>query len=193
MTTRAARALRGVSFATLAVLLAAAAHTLGGGGAPSPLFCAVATVLATPGAVLLAGARMSGARTFAAVAASQLVFHVAFAVTGDLGRWTPSSGHVHGAALELAAGAPAGAVPAGMLLAHAAAALVTAGAVCRGERVIARVWGGVRARLRRLRIPLPAAPRPVPLLVPSSSVVVRRPRAAAQPLTRRGPPVPFPA
>lgn len=188
MTTRAARTLRGSAFALIAVLLAAAAHTLADGGAPSPLFCAVVAVLAAPVAVLLAGTRPRAWRTAAAVAASQVVFHAAFTLVGDLGRWdAAASGHVH--ALDPVAGPAAAVHPpsAGMLLAHAAAAAITALLVLRGERAVVAVWRWARARLRRVagavRVPLRHRIPPLPRL--------SRPRTArvtAHPLSRRGPP-----
>jgi hypothetical protein len=59
MNSRASRAVRGTALAAVATLLAAVAHTLGGGAAPSPLFCGVLLVFAAPLAIALAGARIS--------------------------------------------------------------------------------------------------------------------------------------
>ena len=86
----------------LATVVAATAHTLAGGGAPSPLFCAVIAALAVPGATALAGPRPALWRTALAVGGSQVLFHAAFAVTGDLGAWDAGTEHVHGAPLVVA-------------------------------------------------------------------------------------------
>jgi len=191
MTARAARALRGAAFAATAVLLAAVAHTLAGGGAPSPLFCAVVAVIATPVAMLVAGSRPSVWRTAAAVVASQAAFHVAFTLVGDIGRWDASAAaHAHHGDMLLAPAATSAAqvMTLGMLAAHAVAAIVSAALVLRGERAVVTIGRWVRARLIRSVAPVPAVPaRPVPRLRSTSFVV--HPRVAAAPLSRRGPPV----
>jgi hypothetical protein len=183
------RVVRGAVFSVVATLLAAAAHALAGGGAPSPLFCAVVAVLATPPATALAGGRFSVARTIAAVAASQVVYHAAFVLVGDLGRWGATTGHVH-ATMPLPMTAPDAGVAAdpAMVLAHGLAALVTTACILRGERAVRAVL----ARLPRLR---PAAattfsgiPLPRSLALPETTTSLPRPRIGASSLSRRGPP-----
>lgn len=193
---REPRALRGASFAALAVLLAAAAHTLAGGGAPTPLFCAVAAVLATPGAVLLAGPRARTWRTVAAVAGGQLVFHLALTAMGDLGRWEAgATGHVHGSAIVMTRAVAidpllAGdAGSAGMALAHGAATLLTACAVLRGERALSAVWRWTTARLRGSRPVVRGTVRAPAPRVPVARDAIARTRVAAEPALRRGPPL----
>lgn len=189
MTTRTTRALRGASFAAIATLLAAVAHTLGGGGAPSPLFCTVVAVLATPAAMLLAGPRVRAWRTWASVGASQLLFHLAFSLVGDLGAWDVGAlGHVHGpAAVDLASAASVPLPSPGMLAAHAAAAALTAWLVRVGERVVLAVSAWTVRVLNRARIVL-APHRGLARPLPSAPPVLARGRVAAHPLSRRGPP-----
>ena len=83
MTPRHVRALRGTGAAWIATVAAATAHTLAGGGAPSPAFVAAVGILAAPFAVLLVGRRLSAWRVAATVLASQTLFHAAFAITAD--------------------------------------------------------------------------------------------------------------
>jgi hypothetical protein len=190
VSTRAVRTLRGAAFAVVATLLAALAHTLGGGGAPSPLFCAAVAALALPPSVALAGARMSRWRTAAAVGASQALFHIAFAVTGDIGpadALAAGHDHLHAAAAVSSMPSALASGDAAMLPAHLVAAVVTFAAVRRGETVLAGVLRWTRTVLRRVVVVLAQAPtRPRPAVrVPFEP---RPPRVSAAPLTRRGPP-----
>lgn len=192
MTTRTSRALRGAAFAVLSTLAAAAAHTLGGGGAPTPLFCAIVAAIALPFAVLLSGPRVRAWRTWTVVGASQLVFHALFATTGDLGAWAAGDpgAHAHGAIALGAADAVSTVMPltADMLLAHALAAVVTAAVLRRGERVIVAVRRWTRRAIARIPAPVLApAVRPVAVVVLERPLVPRS-RVAAHPLSRRGPP-----
>lgn len=180
-------------FAVLATVVAAAAHTLAGGGAPSPLFCAVVAALAVPGATALAGARPALWRTTLAVGGSQLLFHLLFAATGDLGAWDASAAHVHGAPVVVAATAAPAAGTAGTAMTawHLLAAAVTIAAVHRGERAVRAVAQWLPRLLPRVvvedaRTPVHSAPRPVPVAVPAL-----RPRRSIGAVSRRGPPVLF--
>lgn len=193
MSTRAARAIRGAAFAGIATVTAAAAHTLGGGAAPSPLFCAILFALAVPPATALASPRPAPWRAALAVGAGQLLFHGAFAVVGDIGIGAATAhatlGHVHGAASTWAMDAT-GAAGVDMTLAHVLAAIVTIALVCRGESLLARIGAWVVRRAAAA------------VTVPSSSAVLRRVDAMpARPrarlvlppgLGRRGPPSPLP-
>lgn len=195
MSRRTAQAARGAAFAAIATLLAAAAHALGGAGAPSPLFCVVVAAIAAPFAVLLAGPRVRAWRTWAAVAVSQVLFHVSFATMGDLGTFSPVAGeHAHHGLLghaEASAALPVD-LSAPMLLAHAAAAALTALVLRQGERTV------VTIRRWALRIVLPTlhepATRPAPRVpAPAPAPHVSRPRVTAEPAVRRGPPALSPA
>lgn len=191
MSTRSARALRGAVFAGLASATAATAHTLAGGGAPSPLFCLLLAVLALPVTTALAGRRPALWRTATAMGAAQALFHTAFATVGDIGAWGVASPHVHEAHDALMPMADAAAMPAtaAMTLAHVAAALVVIAAVHRGECIVRAIATWLPRLLRRLvAAVLPALPapalRPATVLVPA-----RRLRLLAASLLRRGPPL----
>ncbi|MFG6474864.1 hypothetical protein ACFXP7_00580 [Microbacterium sp. P06] len=143
MSNRAARASRGAVFAAVATITAAAAHTLGGGAPPSLLYCAILFALATPLAVALASPRPEPWRAALAVGASQLLFHGAFALMGDIGATSGSMmsvtpGHVHDTTMTMSADAAAPAY-ADMTLLHVLAALVTVALVCRGESALAAI------------------------------------------------------
>jgi hypothetical protein len=198
VTARQLRALRGTAAALVATLIAATAHTLGGGGAPSAGVIAATTVVASPLAVALIGRRPSLWRTATAVVASQLVFHVGFAIFGSLGaaavRLTPMG------AMEGMSGhamiAPASAMDhtslipdAPMLAAHLTAAAVTIALLHRGERMLRAIARGIAHLLPAVEVavaPAPAAPRPT-TAVPESAVV----RIPTADLRRRGPPPAF--
>lgn len=193
MSTRAARAIRGAVFAGIATVTAAAAHTLGGGAAPSPLFCAILFALAVPPTTALASPRPAPGRAALAVGAGQLLFHGAFAVVGDIGTVAATAyatrGHVHGAASTWTMDAT-GVAGVDMTLAHVLAAIVTIALVCHGESLLARIGAWVIRRACAA------------VTVPSASAVLRRvdalptrPRARAvlpPGLGRRGPPTPLP-
>lgn len=176
----------------LATVVAAAAHTLAGGGAPSPLFCAVVAALAVPGATALASPRPALWRTTLAVGGSQLLFHLAFAATGDLGAWDAPAAHVHGAPLVLTSTAAPSSDSAGpvMTAAHVLAAALTILAVHRGERAVRAVAQWLPRLLPRVaavaRTPVRSAPRAVPVAAPTL-----RPRRCIGAVSRRGPPALF--
>lgn len=191
MSIRQLRLLRGASASTVATMIAALSHTFGGGSLPHPLLMLAVSVLLTPLAALLVGARVRLPGLAAAVTATQVVFHGVFELVGGI---TPSGlalgGHHHGTVVIDAA--PGVADPSllnsspGMLAAHAAAAVLTALLLWRGELLVRTIARWVRALLRR--------PQPVPSLGGSTRVPVSRmvPRAATRLLDgcawRRGPP-----
>ncbi|KRA22369.1 hypothetical protein ASD65_17990 [Microbacterium sp. Root61] len=196
MSPRQLRTLRGVAAAGIATVLAATAHTLGGGGAPAPAFLAAIAVLASPGAVLLVGRRLSRLRVIGIVAGSQALFHTAFALVGTA---TPSgassSPHAHGIELSALLAAPASAaagteiVPdAAMLLTHVLAAAVTAAVIYRGERMLRALVRGIGRVLSRALVPVVAVRTllrtAIPWSVPTASLSARR-----SGVSRRGPPV----
>jgi len=189
-TERHVRALRGIAASAITVLLAATAHTLAGGGAPSPLLVFVAATLAAPPAVLLVGKRPSLMRTSAAVLAAQLVFHTAFALfgTGSGVRFTSGVGaHAH-MAMHMVTTGSAPMTHDSMSAAHIVAALLTIAALHRGERMLRALGRGIR-RLLPLRIT--RAPRPPTVRVVRAMFTPPTTRATifVADVGRRGPPV----
>ena len=173
-TERHVRALRGIAASAITVLLAATAHTLAGGGAPSPLLVFVAATLAAPPAVL----------------AAQLVFHTAFALfgTGSGVRFTSGVGaHAH-MAMHMVTTGSAPMAHDSMSAAHIVAALLTIAALHRGERMLRALGRGIR-RLLPLRIT--RAPRPPTVRVVRAMFTPPTTRATifVADVGRRGPPV----
>ncbi|MEW1834350.1 hypothetical protein [Microbacterium sp. NPDC079995] len=183
---RRVRVVRAGGAAAIATLTAAAAHSLGGGSAPAPWLVATVTLLAWPIALAIVGSRPSAVRTGIAVATAQALLHAAFALVGDV-HPTLAAGHHHGA-FTLAAGSGA-AMPldGAMIAGHTLAAVVTAVAVCHGERMLRVLARGIRS-LWAIRAPqLPAIERR-PVAIPDGAPRGVRPRLALTDLFRRGPP-----
>lgn len=201
--TRAERFARGWLVAGASTLVAAFSHVAGGGMQPGVLGVVLALAVAVPVSIALAGVHLSTVRLAAAVALSQVAFHLLFSLgaSGDGGA-SASGGHhatlvistvtqatvSGGGHVAMVMGGPA------MWLAHAVAAVVTIAALRRGEGA---VWALVRLAVRGLVVArLLTAGH-----LPDSSGVARPPRAAgARPLPpgrrhltarpRRGPPCP---
>lgn len=188
MTPRHVRALRGAAAAWIATLVAATAHTLADGGAPSPALVAAVGILATPLGVALVGRRLAAWRVGAAVLAAQAFFHIAFALTAGAEASATSTSHAHHLVPTGGGALPAVVVPdAPMLAGHVVAAVATVVALFCGERMLRALGRGVRSLLSRVPAvaPLPGAPRF--LAAPSftaRAVVV----AVLSDLSRRGPP-----
>lgn len=192
MSIRQLRLLRGASASTVATMIAALSHTFGGGSLPHPLLMLTVSVLLTPVAALLVGARVRLPGLTAAVTATQVVFHGLFEVVGGI---TPTGlalgGHQHGAVvLHIDPGASAPSLltaSPGMLAAHAAAAVVTVVLLRRGELLVQTIARWVRALLRT---PQPApSPGDATTRVPVSRTVPRAPsRLLDDCAWRRGPP-----
>lgn len=183
------RALRGVAASAITVLLAATAHTLAGGGAPSPLLVFVAVTLAAPPAVLLVGRRPSVLRTTAAVLVAQVVFHTAFALFGGSSGVMFTTGvgaHAHMAHMVMT-GAPTMSHDS-MSAAHVIAALLTIIVLHRGERMLRALGRGIQ-RLIPLRVA--RAPRPLSVRAVRATFVSPTARAVilVSAIGRRGPPV----
>jgi hypothetical protein len=174
VTARQARALRAASASALTTLFAAAAHTLGGGGAPAPTVLLIAVLLSLPVALGLTGRRAGRIRTGMAVVGSQAVYHLVFAVFGMSAVLAGPVAHVHGA---LAAAAVPPVVPGmtatdpmmglfepSMLAMHVIAAAATVLVLRHGERllqaVVAMIWPALLRRVFR-----PLAKRSSPALV----------------------------
>lgn len=188
MTPRHVRALRGATAAWIATVVAATAHTLAGGGAPSPGLVAATGILATPFAVALIGRRLSAWRVGATVLAAQAFFHVAFAVTAGADASAASALHAHHGIAGGGGTLAAAIVPdAPMLAGHMLAAAVTVIALFSGERMLRALGRGIRSLFSRLRAvaPPPRAPR----LVAAPSRIARAAAAVVlSDLSRRGPP-----
>ena len=188
MTPRHVRALRGAAAAWIATIVAGTAHTLAGGGAPSPAMLAAVGILASPFAVALIGRRLTAWRLGAAVLASQALFHVAFAVTA--GADPSAAAGIHGHHLATLGGGGLGGVllpDAPMLAGHALAALVTTLALHSGERMLRALGRGIRSLLVRARAlaPLPTVPR---FVAPRTQTITPAIRVVLSGLSRRGPP-----
>jgi len=179
------RTLRGCAATAIAVTMAAAAHTLSGGGAPPAWLLIAATVLTAPLAVALIGATRSMIRLSTVVVLAQAVLHTAFAGVGTarpaVGGTLTSAGHDHAHLLLSAAGS----ADMRMTCGHALAAIVTIALLATGERMLAAIARGIR---RLLRLPAPSSQTPsVPACAPSG---IRAPLRAAflTAVSRRGPP-----
>ncbi|MFH8250906.1 hypothetical protein ACH3VR_11115 [Microbacterium sp. B2969] len=185
---RAARAVRGVAAASVASLVAATAHTLAGGGAPPPLLVAAVVLLAAPVAVALAGRRLALWRLALTVIASQVLFHLSFAVAdGATGR---SIGHLHHAELIDLAPAHVAAWPPDplMIVGHAVATAITIVALYRGERMLRALARGI-LRLVRHPVEAPHAHFPRSLAPVTVAEPVVRVFLTSE-ISRRGPPAP---
>lgn len=187
MTPRHVRTLRGAVAASTATVIAAASHTLAGGGAPAAALVGVMAVLAWPVATVAVGRRLSAWRVAAAVLASQLLFHVAFAFTAGIDT-SVVTGHVHHASLAGAAGIAAVIPDAPMTVGHLIAAALTMAGMYGGERMLRALGRGIRSILRRPAFsgsPL----RPTRALVTGARVLAAASATALSDLSRRGPPV----
>lgn len=192
MTRRQLLALRGSAASAVATLGAALSHSWAGGHLPPAiLVVAMAVLLAAPGMALM-GARPRPVRIGITVPVLQAAFHAVFTLLG-----APAAGagvvgghdHHHGAAGHLLSAAGyAGSLDAGMIAAHAAAAVVTVAILLYGERAVLAVrawaadWVGARA----------VVPRPVTrvrLRIVRSSRVLRA-RLEVASAGPRGPPLP---
>ena len=186
MTPRHVRALRGAAAAWIATIVAATSHTLAGGGAPAPLLVGVLGILASPVAIAFIGRRLSAWRVGVAVAVSQALFHIAFALTAGA---DPAGvgGHVHDLRLDAPTTA-GGVLPDGPMLAgHLLAAAATMLALYSGERMLRALGRGIRSLLRRAAAP-PTLPVASVRTVPGAVVAARAAGVVLSDLSRRGPP-----
>lgn len=191
MTPRQLRLLRGAVASSVATIIAAVSHTIGGGAPPHPLLVAALSVFLTPLAAFIVGRRLSLARLSIAVLLSQAVFHALFvALNATAGRTVTATagqtmdvGHQHALTLITGEGAAA---DAGMLGAHLIAAVLTIAMLWRGESMLRSIASWVTARLRE-RMPAP----PVDWAAPPASIArITAVVAVVQTdISRRGPPV----
>jgi hypothetical protein len=201
MAARRARVGRAAAATGIGVLLAAVSHTYGGGDAPAPAIVLAAALLAWPVAVLLSAARLGLAGVAAGAVLSQATLHAAFALAegaestaGRVGADPLADGHHHAllaggtsTATGAATAAGMGALPdAGMLTAHAVAALVAFLVLGFGRRAVRAILAGVRTAARRTSTLTRPAAR---ILLPTESRRIRVIRALwSRTLQRRGPP-----
>lgn len=159
MTSRQLRLLRGAAASSIATIIAAVSHTVGGGVPPHPLLILALSVFLTPVTALLVGRTPRLGRLSTAVVSAQMVFHVLFVMLGATASPTVSTGHNHVLSLDplTATVAP----DAGMLGAHVAAAALTIMLLWRGEQLVRAVARWVQAALRP-RMPSVHAEWPTP-------------------------------
>lgn len=186
MTSRQLRLLRGAAASSVATIIAAVSHTIGGGAAPHPLLVVALGVFLTPAAALLVGRAPSLVRLSTAVLLSQTVFHVLFvALNATATPTVAGTGHHHTVILD-----PVGetvATDAGMLGAHLVAGILTILLLARGEGMLRAIAGWVRAALR-LRMPQPQADWPMPAaFARTARIFVEAVRIGD--VSRRGPPL----
>lgn len=189
MTSRQLRLVRAAAVSSVATLIAAVSHTLGGGAAPHPLLIVAVIALLTPLSAVLIGVRQSPARVAATVLFSQAAFHLLFQALGSpTGTGlASSSGHAHHVDLQvLGPLVPTAGVDVSMLLAHVVAAALTTLLVWRGESVVRTIAGWVRALLRRGAPTAPADHRRPATL--RSFVLPPFDAAVSPAVSRRGPP-----
>ncbi|MDQ0632855.1 hypothetical protein QFZ40_000764 [Arthrobacter pascens] len=190
--------------------LAAGAHMLSGGSLPGPeiSFGLLALVLAP--VMILTKIRITAPVMILLLGSSQLILHGAFdalsvdalsvhgmpvhALSGPAGL-TPSSGHLHGvsllspapltAPLEAAQTAASGAL---MLILHAAATVITALVLARGEAALWALAAWLRPLIQLLAaLFVPAWPRlplPAPVVIPSRWRTLRLPALRGPPRSR---------
>lgn len=185
-----------------ATLLAALAHTLGGGTPPGVVALAVALAFSVPFAIVMVGAKSGLIRASAAALAAQLALHATFSLsagsspaTAHLGHgagagtgtsssaWLEAAGTGHGTHVEPFAGA--------MLLGHVAAAVLAVAAIAltdRAVRLVAAVARGILVAVALLLAPEPAV-APGGSTRPRSTSRLRPGLARLESsLVRRGPP-----
>lgn len=177
------RWLRGAAVGASATCLALAGHVSAGGGIPAAAPFVALSVAAVLGAVSLSGKRWTLPSLLGVLLGAQVVFDLAFAEV------TTSTGHhsTHAAAAHhsMATGGW------GMLVAHGAAAVLTALLLRRGEDAC---WRAVQALARPVSVIRAfRAPRvPTPFSPPRAEgyhVVVLRSLLLVCAAPRRGPPV----
>ncbi|MFI2102422.1 hypothetical protein ACH436_03965 [Isoptericola sp. NPDC019693] len=201
------RRVRELLVAGTTLSIAAAAHLLAGGALPgAPLAWFVVLALTAPFAVWTARRRLTLRRLLPAMVALQLVQHTGLSVLGAAGPAAPHAGgspaaldghalHALGpGSLPPATGlhlhhADDAATTSWMLVAHAAAVLLTALLIAAGDRAAVNVAG----HLRHVAVLVLSAG--VPLVVRERTVVVRpawrpRPARALRRTPPRGPPSP---
>ncbi|MGH3691527.1 MAG: hypothetical protein ACRDT7_15355 [Microbacterium sp.] len=188
MNARQLRLLRAAAVSSVATLIAALSHTVGGGAAPHPLLILAVATLITPLSAPLVGVRQSRTRAAVTVFLGQAAFHVVFQALGaPTGIPAGGGGHAHHLDLaQLAAASPVAAPGAMMLFAHAVAAVLTTLLVWHGEAVVRAVARWVEALFRHAVVVAPAAHLRPPRL--RSITIASFDAAVSVAIPRRGPP-----
>lgn len=179
------RVARAALVATLVLALTALAHRVAGGALPDPLVLAALAAFTLAGTTAAARLRFTPARLVVLLGGAQVALHQALVVLAPVGSCVPvgvTSGHGgHVASVgDVVCAAPFGAPVDGgaslvhpehlatsgtaglwMVVAHAAATVVLALVLARGERALERflAWVTPRAGLPAL-VPVPPAVRP---------------------------------
>lgn len=172
MHSRPERLARGTVAAGVATFVAALSHAAGGGEFPSVALLAVAFLVSVGWCTAVVGRRFSWTRVSVSVVLSQALFHGTFALAGAPGTQTvaQSNGHAsHGTTLLMTMPDAAGHshTDAPMVLAHAAAALVTIVALRLGESsslsiaALAHLVSSVVRIIAAVPVHLPPAPERV--------------------------------
>lgn len=189
MTSRQLRLVRGAAASSIATIIAAVSHALGGGAAPHPLLIVALSVFFTPIAAVLVGRRLSLTRLSVTVLLSQSIFHVLFSVLNATVTPTiATSGHHHALVLApIGESAEVIAPDVGMLGAHLAAAVATVAILWRGENMLRSIARWVRAILRE-RMPQPQPDWPVPASIARTARIVVTFMSVGD-VSRRGPPL----
>ncbi|MFI9559552.1 MFS transporter [Nonomuraea endophytica] len=171
------RLTRSAAFAAVGVGLAALAHTMAGGAAPTPgFFClSLAAVMAL--GTILSGRERTPATINTVLIATQLALHTAFGYDSGPAVLSPLTDPEHGLGQNT-----------GMLLTHLIATLLTGWWLARGEGAL---WSLLRRLGRRLVLLLVcAAPAEVRQAAFFTSRRVPVCPAVTLTVSRRGPPLP---
>jgi hypothetical protein len=187
---------RAVAVTAAIFALAAAAHVFAGGSLPGPAIAAALMVLTFAPVMILTRALISAPVMAVVLGSSQVVLHGAFNALSMSAGFSPAAGeHLHGAgsAVPAAASLMAGhtaepAVP--MLVLHAAATLLAALVLARGEATLWALAAWWRPLIRLLTGILIHSLPPFPAW--PDVVIVSRWRSLRLPALR-GPPFGFPA
>lgn len=176
--------IRGGTAAFVSTGIALLFHLMAGGAVPALPGLLLPLFLATGVCVLLAGVRVPAVRLLISVGASQLLFHNLFMLGA-----TDLAGAAH---THHTASAPVPEESAWMLLAHLAAAVLTALALRHGELILGRIGTSMRRlawRFLRPAATVPAWPTAAParLVDERAWVPVARLLVRAS-VVRRGPP-----
>ena len=147
---------------------------MGGGQLPDPAVLLTIAVFLGGSLSGLATRRRTGTQIFAVLAASQLVFHVAFAITAT------HAGHGAGGPLD----APR------MLTFHLFAALAASALMARGESTLFRLFAALHRVLVRVPLIRPVVLAPAwTAVIPGGSGGLRLRSGELSLLSRRGPPM----
>ncbi|MCP2031526.1 hypothetical protein L1277_001617 [Okibacterium sp. HSC-33S16] len=193
MRARRIRVLRGLVAAAMATFFAAFSHAVSGADAPGLFALVAASVLAAVVCIVLASRSLSPVRLAASVVASQLGYHLLFALAPAAhGTVAFAPGH-HAQMVMMTTDVPthvhASASPI-MWLGHALAAAVTFAVLLRGEQLLAALVDTLLLSVRVLFRLLRLAPLERPALPGADwlPVLIARQRILLSAMRHRGPP-----